>query len=156
MKQEIERKFLLGKLPKDLDRSSGKEILQAYLCCEASREVRIRKKPGSFELTVKTGSGVVRSEVNVAISETDFAQLWQLTEGRRLEKIRYHYMYDGNEYEIDSYKGTLNPLLVAELEFSDEQQAINFVPPDFLGQEISEHAAYKNSSLALAGMPEVS
>ena len=55
---------------------------------------------------------------------------------------------------MDFYKGELSGLAVCEVEFDDENQAKEFLPPYFFGKEITGDARYRNRNLALNGLPE--
>lgn len=148
---EIERKYLLHDLPTDLDRRSGKEIQQGYLCLEEGRHVRVRSKGAAFFLTVKVGEGIVRTEYEVEISRAQFDALWPATEGRRLVKTRYIYPLNQYEMEIDVYGGSLSPLVVAEVEFPSLDASKEFIPPGFVSEEVSENPLFSNIRLALEG-----
>ena len=52
------------------------------------------------------------------------------------------------------YKGELSGLAVCEVEFDDENQAKEFLPPYFFGKEITGDARYRNRNLALNGLPD--
>ena len=58
---------------------------------------------------------------------------------------------DGVRVEIDVYGGVLSGLVVAEVEFESIEDARAFVPFDWLGEEISGNARYRNNVLARLG-----
>ena len=59
---EIERRFLVKKLPDGFHLLEGKEILQGYLGVTADAKVlRLRRKGGRLFFTVKTGKGLIRN-----------------------------------------------------------------------------------------------
>jgi CYTH domain-containing protein len=149
---EIERKFLVTALPAALP--AGTRILQGYLAHDDQMEVRIRQYGNNHFLAVKEGSGLTRRETEIEISPQQFLLLWPSTEGRRLEKVRSLISYGAFRIEFDRYLGDLEPLLVAEVEFSSVTESERFVKPDYLGQEVTEEEAYKNSSLAIHGIPD--
>ncbi|MGD0586816.1 MAG: CYTH domain-containing protein [Oryzomonas sp.] len=149
---EIERKFLVKSLPDGLQ--GGTPILQGYLAHDEHLEVRIRQYGEKYFLTVKEGAGLMRRETEVEISPRQFQALWPSTEGRRLEKVRSLVDHGSCRVEVDRYLGDLEPLLVAEVEFSSAEESERFEKPDYLGQEITEVEAYKNISLAIHGIPE--
>ena len=149
---EIERKFLLKSLPAELLEETP--ILQGYLAHDELMEVRVRQYGNDYSLTVKEGSGLVRKESEIALSAEQFQALWPSTEGRRLEKVRSLVSSGAFRIEVDRYLGELEPLLVAEVEFASVEESEHFVKPDYLGQEITDEEAYKNSSLAIHGMPD--
>jgi CYTH domain-containing protein/8-oxo-dGTP pyrophosphatase MutT (NUDIX family) len=149
---EIERKFLVKSLPAEMP--GGTRILQGYLAHDEHMEVRIRQFGNNHFLTIKVGSGLTRQETEIDISPQQFLALWPSTEGRRLEKVRSLVNHGAFQVEVDRYVGDLEPLLVAEVEFSSIEESERFEKPDYLGQEVTEEEAYKNSSLAIHGIPD--
>ena len=150
---EIERKFLFDELPDDA--GSSRRIEQGYLAItDEGTEVRVRRWPDAQVLTVKHGSGQVRVEVEVEIDETQFDELWALTEGARVEKTRWVASLGELEVELDVFEGSLAGLKVAEIEFPDEAAADAFDPPEWLGEEVTEDERYANEHLATEGRPE--
>ena len=147
--REIERKFLVLKLPDDLTAFPSTEISQGYLVSlDDGLQVRLRKKPGQYSLTYKRGLGNVREEREVALTAEQFATLWPATEGKRLSKTRYEIPFGERVVEIDIYSGKHDGLVVAEVEFDDEESAINFQPPDWLGDDVTGNPRYSNQLLA--------
>jgi adenylate cyclase len=51
--------------------------------------------------------------------------------------------------ELDVYGGALPGLVVAEVEFDSEQASESFVPPPWLGREVTEDAGYKDEALVM-------
>jgi len=151
---EIERKFLVKFLPAGMQ--GGTPILQGYLTHDEHMEVRIRQYGDKHYLTVKEGGGLVRRETEIEISPQQFQALWPCTKGRRLEKIRSLLKHGALQVEVDRYLGELEPLTVAEVEFTSVEESEDFEKPDYLGQEVTEFEAYKNRSLAMHGVPDES
>ncbi|MFA9454855.1 MAG: CYTH domain-containing protein [Candidatus Aminicenantaceae bacterium] len=152
--REIERKFLILSLPDGLESHPASEIRQGYLAVAEDREVRLRARNGRFFLTVKQGRGLSREEAEVELEEPQFEKLWPLTHGRRVEKTRYELVQGDVTIELDVFQGTLSSLCLAEVEFSSNQEALAFRPPDWFGEEVTENERFKNKSLALHGRPE--
>lgn len=145
---EIERKWLVEQ-PPDLDGRKGVKIIQGYIAVSvAGAEVRLRRKGESFFETVKTGTGVRRGEMEIALSKMQFKTLWPATRGRRLEKTRYTIKWQGKSIEFDVYKKKLAPLMVAEVEFKSRKQAADFTPPPWFGREVTDEEEHKNVNLA--------
>lgn len=152
---EIERKFLVGATPADLECFPHEHIRQGYIAyTREGTEVRVRHKGGRFFETVKQGAGVRRAEVELSLSEEQFEALWPFTEGKRLEKVRYAIPYDHLTIELDVYLGPLEGLCTAEVEFPSEEASEAFQPPSWFGREITEDPGYKNRTLAMHGLPE--
>jgi adenylate cyclase len=153
---EIERKFLVAD-PPDLAASKKVEIEQGYLALaddDGGAEVRLRRKGDELLLTVKAGTGRSRIEEEISLDRERFESLWPLTEGRRVAKTRHLIPSEGLEIELDRYAGDLDGLLVAEIEFPDEQQAAAFAAPEWLGEEVTGNRRYLNDTLATEGLPQ--
>jgi CYTH domain-containing protein len=163
--REIERKFLVARLPSDLAGRPGVEIRQGYLSWEPSGgvEVRVRARGEARLLTVKRGSGAVRDEVEIALTGEQFDSLWPLTTGRRIRKTRHELpLVPGEEAgsapsgivaELDLYEEALEGLAVVEVEFPTAAAASAFEPPAWFGREVTDDERYKNRSLATLGPP---
>jgi len=152
---EIERKFLVDSEPDDEPSRSG-EIEQGYLALaddDGGAEVRLRRWGEGQVLTVKGGTGRVRTEEEVAIEREVFESLWPLTEGRRVAKTRHVIPYRELEIELDVFGGELEGLRIAEVEFPDERSANEFEPPSWFGEEVTGNRRYLNETLATAGAP---
>jgi adenylate cyclase len=150
---EVERKFLVTD-PPAIDAAAGDEIDQGYLATGSDGEVRLRRKGGRHLLTAKRGSGLAREEGEIEIERERFDELWPLTAGRRLHKRRHALPHDELTIEIDVYTGELDGLVVAEIEFSSEEDARAFDPPDWLGEEVTGDRRYLNETLATEGRPD--
>lgn len=164
---EIERKFYINSfdIPDEVLAElthSGKHtfIRQGYLRVDDPEE-RVREKVSasgerSYVRTIKSGSGLVRSEEEIDISPAEFFRAWGATEGRRVEKTRYRYpMVGGLTAEIDFYSNDLIGLVTAEVEFPDLRSANEFVPPKWFGKDVTEDARFKNKNLAVNGRPVI-
>ncbi|HWC08691.1 MAG TPA: CHAD domain-containing protein [Solirubrobacterales bacterium] len=156
MSSEIERKFLLGELPSWLAERAGERISQGYLTNGEGPEIRLRRAGERNLLTVKTGSGEVREELEVELDPELFRTLWPLTADRRVTKTRWREpLGEGREAEVDAYVENLAGLVVAEVEFSSTEESREFEPPSWLGKEITDDARYANRELAMNEAPPV-
>ena len=153
MATEIERKFLLRELPATLRLARRQTIRQGYLALDGDTEVRVRIGSHAPRLTIKSGRGEVRTEVELELDGAQAAELWKLTEGRRVEKTRRRLRVDGVEAEVDEYAGALAGLVVVEVEFADEDSSRAFTPPAWFGRELTGDDTYANRSLACDGLP---
>jgi CYTH domain-containing protein len=147
--REIERKFLLKRLPEELKRSRRYVIAQGYLATEpAGRQVRLRKKGKTASLTFKMGRGATREEREIKLGPKQFAALWPATAGRRLRKLRCEIPWRNLLIEIDIYRGRHSGLVVAEVEFPDRAMCRKFNPPSWFGREVTGEKRYSNVRLA--------
>ena len=148
---EIERKYLLKGLPERVRSETAQEIDQGYLPGQLIHE-RLRRvvtRGGTkWVRTVKLGSGVVRQEIEEQMTESLFAALWPLTEGRRVTKRRYRIPDGDLVWEIDEF--TDRELVLAEVELPSADTVP--VPPewlaDYLTRDVTEDEAYLNLKLA--------
>ena len=146
---EIERKFLVKRLPLEILRSRHFRIAQGYLANEPrGRHVRLRKKGKTASLTFKVGRGSVREEREIRLGAKQFAILWPASRGRRLRKTRYEVPWKNLKIEIDIYHGRNHGLVVAEVEFPNHASRRKFKPPRWFGREITGEKRYSNVRLA--------
>lgn len=150
MGQEIERKFLIKTLPENLNEYNHHTMTQGYL--NTSPVVRVRKEDNSYYLTYK-GSGLLsRTEYNLPLNEESFNHLLEKADGNIISKKRYiiPYLYDDNSYtiELDIFEPPFSPLIIAEVEFENEESAAAFLIPEWFDKEVTYEPAYHNSNLS--------
>lgn len=157
--REIERKFTLPSLPAEA-KDAGTQIEQGYLVAGGvapqGLEIRVRRLGGrDAVLTVKKPlAGNERIEVEIPLTESQFATLWALTGGRQIMKRRRRVdLADDLVAECDEYEGPLAGLRVVEVEFPTVERSRDFKPPDWFGAEVTGNPAYSNARLAGAGTP---
>lgn len=144
---EIERKYLISELPKHLDDYPHRTLEQAYLCTEPV--VRVRRDADDFILTYKSKGLMVREEYNLPLTEAAYRHLLTKADGRIITKERYCIPYKNNlTIELDVFSGDLAPLILAEVEFSSEEEANAFLPPDWFGEDVTFSSKYHNSTLS--------
>lgn len=158
MKYEIERKWLVNDkvVPKDLFQSPFFRIDQGYLevLYSENDEVRIRRKGDRYFLTLKKGEGVKREENEVEIPSETYNLLLSLPNLNKIEKIRYEIPDGKHTIELDIYTGNLEGLATAEVEFENILESQSYIPPEWVGREITEDKYYKNKNLAMKGLPK--
>lgn len=143
---EIERKYLLKELPKNLNTYPHRHLEQGYLC--TAPVVRIRKDDDKYELTYKSGGMMVRQEYNLPLTKTSYEHLKKKVDGRLITKKRYMIPYEKYTIELDVFENDLAPLVLAEVEFEAEEEANSFTPPDWFGEDVTFSGAYHNSVLS--------
>jgi CYTH domain-containing protein len=149
---EIERKFVVDRLPDELAAGASQHIRQGYLSIEPA-EVRLRSRgDATYELTVKSLGGLSRTEVNLPLTAEQFEELWPLVQ-RSIEKNRALHEVEGWTAEVDVYRDKLAGLVLVEVEFRSEADAQAFTPPAWFGVEVTEDPRYRNVSLAVADEP---
>ena len=143
---EIERKFLIKQLPENLDKYPCRRLEQGYLCI--APVVRIRKDNETYELTYKGKGAMIREEYNLPLTADAYAHLKAKIDGRLIAKKRYMIPYQSYTIELDVFENDLAPLTLAEVEFSTEEQANNFIPPDWFAEDVTFSKLYHNSYLS--------
>ena len=144
---EIERKYLVKELPECLDSYAKRELEQGYLC--TSPVVRIRKDNDTYELTYKGKGLMVREEYNLPLTQESYKHLKTKVDGRIISKTRYMIpLTETLTIELDVFHDDLAPLLLAEVEFPDEETANRFLPPEWFGEDVTFSSVYHNSNLS--------
>jgi len=152
--KEIERKFLVSRDDWRLVAESHLDIVQAYICVNDDRNLRVRILSGSrAKITIKVGhSSISRDEFEYDIPLADAQDLLELRVGHRIEKTRFHVPHAGFLFEVDVFSGDFSGLVVAEVELASETDTPDL--PAWLGEEVTGLPHYSNQSLALNGLPE--
>ena len=84
---EIERKYLIKELPKDLNTYPFHLIEQAYL--NTDPVIRIRKQDEAYYMTYKGKGLLAREEYNLPLNETAYLHLLPKHDGNVISKKRY-------------------------------------------------------------------
>ena len=143
---EIERKFLVKELPVAYNTYPRQHIEQAYLC--VSPVVRIRRSDDAYYLTYKGSGLMVREEVELPLTEESYHHLLKKADGNVISKERYCIPYQSHTIELDVFAAPFAPLVVAEVEFSTEEDALAFRVPEWFGEEVTHDPAYTNAALS--------
>ena len=146
---EIERKYLIDKdnIPCRLEEYPSRQIEQGYLCTEPV--VRIRRDNEDYVLTYKSRGLMVREEYNLPLTSEAYQHLKAKIDGRLIQKTRYMLPLDnGLTIELDLFHGDLEPLILAEVEFPDEETAVSFQAPSWFGEDVTFSSRYHNSTLS--------
>lgn len=144
---EIERKYLVKNIPENLKDYPCRVMEQGYL--NIAPVIRIRKDNDNFELTYKSKGLMVREEYNLPLTKEAYEHLLLKIDGRLIKKRRYMIPLERNlTVELDVFEGELAPLILAEVEFPDEDSALSFTPPDWFGEDVTFSGKYHNSHLS--------
>ncbi len=155
MKQEIERKYQVKYLPEDLKIEKVTNIKQCFIYNDKITLVRLRKiatlnndlSPKiEYIYTVKTKGDIEykkgdelgkKYEIENNITEREYSKLLERKISNSIDKTRIVVPIEDNlKAEIDIYYGYLEGLLTLEVEFESEEEANNFVKPDWFGEEL--------------------
>ena len=144
---EIERKFLIQKLPDNIQQFPSHRIEQGYLC--TNPVVRIRREDDSYILTYKSQGMMSREEYNLPLTKEAYQHLCQKTDGVFIQKTRYIIPEKENlKIELDIFHGSHQGLILAEVEFPDEQTALAYQPPSWFSADVTFSSQYHNSYLS--------
>jgi CYTH domain-containing protein len=149
---EIERKYLLNGLPDAVAGAPSLEIDQGYIPGVRIQE-RIRRARGAegvkYYRTMKSGSGLERTEIEDEASQEFFEAVWPLTRGARVWKRRYLVPDRDVVWEIDEFLDR-EGMWLAEVELERVDQVVTI--PDWLApvlvREVTTEKGYTNRSLA--------
>lgn len=150
---EIERKFLVKEIPFDLSGYASKEIEQGYLC--TSPVLRIRRKSDAYIFTYKSEGLMSREEIELPLTREAYEHLAKKCDGCLIHKTRYIIPDNqksslGKELviEFDVFHDSLEGLLLAEVEFSSEEEANAYIAPDWFSKEVTSISTFHNSRIS--------
>lgn len=166
---EIERKFTIKELPKDLEKYNKHIITQAYLCNDPT--VRIRRQDDEYYMTYKQKGLMAHTEYNLPLTEEGYEHLLTKADGNVISKTRYlipisNPQFDMNMIdnekkenvelvvELDIFDEPFKPLIIAEVEFPDEETANAYIPEDWFEKDVTDDRRYYNSNLVYKRFPD--
>lgn len=153
---EIERKYLIHALPKNITDYPHHIIEQGYL--STNPVVRIRRLDDDYYLTYKGSGLMVREEYNLPLTKESYEHMLPKIDGLLIQKIRYLIplkpidcgLKDTKSLlaELDVFEGKLAPLMLVEVEFESVEDANAFIAPDWFGKDVTKDGRYHNSNLS--------
>lgn len=152
--KEIERKYLLSKLPKELKALSSTHFKtdHGWLPGEIIQErITFSGKSDKFFRVIKTGKGLERIEAQEEISIDLFTALWPLTKDRRVSKTRYLvHVGDGLIWEIDDFLDRDLQMAEIEIPTADYKVTLPRWLKNCVVREVTEEPAFLNINLGLS------
>ena len=144
---EIERKYLIDKIPFSLEGFCCRRIEQGYLCTEPV--VRIRRDDDTYYLTYKSKGLMVREEYNLPLTREAYEHLKPKADGILITKDRYVIPEKGGLFiELDIFHGEYEGVLLAEVEFPTEEAANAYTAPEWFGEDVTYSTKYHNSTMS--------
>lgn len=145
MQDEIERKFLVKKLP-DLSRLKPYHYERYYLERGKGAEERIQFVNGKYEWEKKIEkSALERSTEKKEISKSQFNAL-KMKAAEAIIRDSYQFS-EGPKVSIKIYSGRFEGLVRAEIEFESIEEAKKFQPPEWMGKEITQSSLGRDAKL---------
>lgn len=144
---EIERKYLIHKLPDNLEQYPVHLIEQGYLNTEPV--VRVRRQDDDYYLTYKGKGMLIREEYNLPLNKESYQHLISKADGNIITKKRYCIPYQEKyTIELDVFEKPFDTLRLAEVEFQSVEEADSFCPPDWFGEDVTYDGRYHNSNMS--------
>lgn len=157
---EIERKFTILQLPKNLQDYAFHIIEQGYLCTDPV--VRVRRQDDSYYLTYKGKGLMAREEANLMLTKEGYEHLIKKADGNVITKKRYLIPIETPRFadgftpseqlsltiELDVFSAPFAPLIIAEVEFPDVETANAYQMEDWFLEDVTADRRYHNSNLS--------
>jgi len=151
-----ERKYLVevtGELPETID----SDILQTYLVSEPGTEVRLRRRSWPSGKVVNVHNTKKRTapgeqiETERQVENALYESLLQQADPYRqsISKLRQSFIWKGQYFELDTYRGPLDGLVILETKGIADAEDVNFPPFIRVIKEITGNKEYYNYNLAL-------
>ena len=152
---EEERKYiveLIGEMPDSIE----SEITQTYLVSEPESEVRLRRRgwDGKF-VNVHTNKKKVSGSEEIVterqVSNALYESLLQQADPYRqtIRKLRKSFIWKGQFFELDTYHGHLEGLVILETKGIAKHEDVKFPPFLKVIKDITGNMEYYNYNLAL-------
>ena len=151
-----ERKYLVevtGQLPETID----SDILQTYLVSEPGAEIRLRRRSWPSGKVVNVHNTKKRTapgeqiETERQVENALYESLLQQADPYRqsISKLRQSFIWKGQYFELDTYRGPLEGLVILETKGIADAEDVNFPPFIRVIKEITGNKEYYNYNLAL-------
>ena len=143
---EIERKFLVKRIPDNLEQYPCRHISQVYVSTEPV--IRARHRDDEYILTVKGEGFLQREEFELPLNREQFKRLAAKAEGCAISKRRYLVPCGEYTIELDIFEPPFDPLVLAEVEFKTVEEANAFIPPEWFGEDVTNENEYTNAAIS--------
>lgn len=145
MNNEIERKFYVKRMP-DLTLIKPLQYERYFLQRGEGIEIRISKVDNTYKYEKKIEiSNIERTRESKEISKEEFEEL-KKEASESIIRERYN-ISDKPNIAIQVYHGRFEGLVRAEVEFESEKEALDFVPLDWMGEEMTGLPIARDSRL---------
>jgi len=146
MGKETERKFLVTNRSFEKEAKQIITIVQAYICNQQEKNVRIRIAGEKAFITIKgKTTGFSRHEFEYPVPVDEAREIIDLFCDDTIRKKRYLVHHENHTWEVDVFDGLNEGLILAEIELADEKTT--FKKPDWLGREVTGNPDYYNAML---------
>jgi CYTH domain-containing protein len=153
-RREFERRFLLRELPGGMTKADPHtQITDNYI---TGTRLRLRKvrQPRTNEWTLKLTQKFAPDPAdfsrtlvtNIYLTEYEYEVL-SVFEANELRKNRYPYEHAGRTYSVDVFLGQLLGLVLAETEFTNEEEMRALEVPPFAAREVTGDEMFTGARL---------
>ena len=153
--QEIERTWIVKEMPprNELNIEPGRlhSVVQDYILLDGAGELRTRKvlyiekNKVEYDMAIKIGNGMVRTEVLKQLSKEEWASLHKVAKASLQQTLVPCFTF-----VIHVYKGKLKGLALVEVEFPNISESKRFIPPYWFGKEVTTDVRFRGKSLAFS------
>jgi adenylate cyclase len=150
---ETERRYLLNKIPDDLFQNNGWLITDHYFPTTRLRLRRMQSISGEetvYKLTQKYRSEIQNTYettiTNLYLTEAEYNFL-RLLEAKLIEKRRYPYRVQNQQFSIDVFEGRHQGLILAEMEF-EKTESGEFTVPVFALADVTDDPFFTGGNFA--------
>lgn len=155
---EVERKFLLATVPSST--TFRADIIDHYI---TDTTLRLRRMQTEHEVTFKFAQKLrvqphdtrVILHTNFYVSEAEYVFLASTLPSHRLEKRRLAFHGGTIPIGIDQFRGPLEGLVMAEVDFGPNGDPSSFTMPSFALAEVTDDERFTGGRLALLTQPQV-
>ena len=175
---EIEKKFLVKDLPKDLADHPFHIIEQGYLNVHPA--IRVRREDDVYYMTYKgdnkdrSAGDIGKIEYNMPLDKEAYEHMVKKADGIIIRKTRYLIplnadAFDGDylrlrpdigklandgdiKIELDVFGEPFEGTVIAEVEFPDEEAARNYRKAEWFAEEVTGDIRYSNAYMTANGI----
>jgi CYTH domain-containing protein len=148
---ELERRFLVERLPRGVASDDGWRITDRYLI-DTRLRLRRMERLGGGETIFKLGQKNVPSPpdfsrmtvTNIYLSPAEY-DVFAVLAAHELRKRRFRLSHDGRVYTLDVFEGDLTGLILAEVGF---EPSAEMELPDWALREVSHDIRFTGGALA--------
>ncbi|WP_035771389.1 CYTH domain-containing protein [Butyrivibrio sp. FCS006] len=174
---EIERKYTVKELPKDLDKYPFHVIEQGYLNVKPA--IRVRREDDTYYMTYKNRdmyaqqdsspqqeAPIGATEYNLPLDKDSYEHMLTKADGNVIRKKRYLIPLNTDAFtetdaqdlqidksalkiELDVFDAPYDGTIIAEVEFPSEEAASAYKPADWFDQDVTGDKRYSNAQMSL-------
>ena len=139
---ELEKTYLAKYLPSNLIKCDFIRISDIYIPVNREHsELRVRSSNDKYEITKKIpldkNDFSKQTEHTIFLDKEEYMALITVS-GKKVEKTRYYYIFQGRTAEIDVFEGSLSGLVLVDFEFETIEELEQFRVPNFCLVDVTQ------------------